>query len=35
MEVKKFYRLKCLHGGHPQLRVRHRWTAGRNNEVKV
>ena len=22
MEVKKFYRLKCHHGGHPQHRAR-------------
>ena len=35
MEVKKFYRLKCLHGGHPQHRARHRRTVGRNNEVKT
>ena len=35
MEVKKFYRLKCLHGGHPLHRARHRRTAGRNNEVKT
>ena len=24
---------RCHHGGHPQHRARHRWTAGRNNEV--
>ena len=35
MEVKKCYRLKCLHGGHTQHRARHRRTAGRNNEVKL
>ena len=35
MEVKKFYRLKCHHGGRPQHRARHRRTVGRNNEVKT
>ena len=35
MEVKKFYQLKCHHGGHPQHRARYRWTVGRNNEVKT
>ena len=35
MEVKKFYQLKCLHGGHPQHRAQYRWTAGRYNEVKT
>ena len=35
MEVKKFYQLKCLHGGHPQHRARYRWTVGRNNEMII